>query len=160
MRILTNDSVESTPHAYPFMVYFHSPQGPSQATCGGTILGTQVHIHIPKLCIWDIQGDYPEWKNLGFGTFCQPAWAVGNYSSSPVAARTIENKSTGGFSLTRWVTCILSDKTNCAVRFSKQFWESSPGLSWLQGRYTSGTLRKQFTKPTVQLILSPSTWYS
>ena len=36
---------------------------------------------------------------LGFGMFRRPAWAVGNYSSSPVAARTVGTKSTGGFSV-------------------------------------------------------------
>ena len=29
--------------------------------------------------------------------FRQPAWAVGNYSSSPLAAGTVGTKSTGGF---------------------------------------------------------------
>ena len=51
---------------------------------------------------------------------------------------------------------------NCTVRFGKQFSESSPCLPGQQGTgqqgwYASGTLRKQFTKPTVQFILGRST---
>ena len=57
---------------------------------------------------------------------------------------------------------ILRPKMNCTVRFGKQFSESSPCLPGQQGTgqqgwYASGTLRKQFTKPTVQFILGPST---
>ena len=57
---------------------------------------------------------------------------------------------------------ILRPKMNCTVRFGKQFSESSPCLPGQQGTgqqgwYASGTLRKQFTKPTVQFILGRST---
>ena len=50
---------------------------------------------------------------------------------------------------------------NCTVRFGKQFSESSPCLPGQQGTgqqgwYASGTLRKQFTKPTVKFILGRS----
>ena len=50
---------------------------------------------------------------------------------------------------------------NCTVRFGKQFSESSPCLPGQQGTgqqgwYARGTLRKQFTKPTVQFILGRS----
>ena len=50
---------------------------------------------------------------------------------------------------------------NCTVRFGKQFSESSPCLPGQQGTGqqgwdASGTLRKQFTKPTVQFILGRS----
>ena len=56
---------------------------------------------------------------------------------------------------------ILRPKMNCTVRFGKQFSESSPCLPGQQGTgqqgwYASGTLRKQFTKPTVEFILGPS----
>ena len=33
---------------------------------------------------------------LGFGMFRHPAWAVGSYSSCPLAAKTVGTKSTGG----------------------------------------------------------------
>ena len=56
---------------------------------------------------------------------------------------------------------VLRPKMNCTVRFGKQFSESSPCLPGQQGTgqqgwYASGTLRKQFTKPTVQFILGRS----
>ena len=59
--------------------------------------------------------------------------------------------------------CLLHPKMNCTVRFGKQFSESSPCLPGQQGTgqqgwYASGTLRKQFTKPTVQFILGRSTF--
>ena len=57
---------------------------------------------------------------------------------------------------------ILSDKMNCTVGFGKQFTESSSCFfrqkcTRQPGRCTRGTLRKQFTKHTVQFILSLST---
>ena len=69
-RILTNDSKESTPHAYPFMVYFHHPQGTSQASCGGTILGNNNQL---------ICGRYTmkHWETLLFGR-----WELGAYCSA------------------------------------------------------------------------------
>ena len=61
------------------------------------------------------------------------------------------------------VIVLLRPKMNCTVRFGKQFSESSPCLPGQQGTgqqgwYASGTLRKQFTKPTVQFILGRSKW--
>ena len=61
----------------------------------------------------------------------------------------------------KFITSILRPKMNCTVRFGKQFSESSPCLPGQQGTgqqgwYASGTLRKQFTKPTVQFILGRS----
>ena len=63
--------------------------------------------------------------------------------------------------LANWCN-VLRPKMNCTVRFGKQFSESSPCLPGQQGTgqqgwYASGTLRKQFTKPTVQFILGRST---
>ena len=57
---------------------------------------------------------------------------------------------------------LLGDKMNLPVSLSKQFPESSPCLprqlgTGQQGRYTSGTLIKQFIPNlTVRFILSPS----
>ena len=55
---------------------------------------------------------------------------------------------------------VLSDKMPRRVRVGKHISESSPSLLWQQGRgqqgwYTSGTVGKQFTKPTPRGILSP-----
>ena len=60
-----------------------------------------------------------------------------------------------------WLS-ILCDKISHRVGFEKCFLRDSPSLPWLQGirqqgRYISGSLRKQFTKPTLQGILSVST---
>ena len=49
---------------------------------------------------------------------------------------------------------LLSDKMNCTVRFGEMFPVGSPDISWQQGWYIGGTIRKQFTKPTVHFILS------
>ena len=56
---------------------------------------------------------------------------------------------------------ILRPKMNCIVRFGNDYSETSPCLPWQretgqQGWFTRGTLRKQFTKPTVQFILGRS----
>ena len=53
---------------------------------------------------------------------------------------------------------LLRPKMNCTVRFGKKISESSPCLPGQQGWHASGTLRKQFTKPTVQFILGRSTY--
>ena len=56
---------------------------------------------------------------------------------------------------------LLSDIVTCAVGFVNCLLRDSPSLPGLLGRgqqdwYTNGTLRKQFTEPTVQVILSIS----
>ena len=48
---------------------------------------------------------------------------------------------------------LLSDKMPRTQRLHTLFSEISLCLHWQQGWYTSGTLRKWFTKPTVQDIL-------
>ena len=53
-----------------------------------------------------------------FGIICRPAWAVGSYSSSPSAARTVGTKSTGSF-------CILIDHPVCPQGLRS-------GLGWLR----------------------------
>ena len=56
---------------------------------------------------------------------------------------------------------LLRPKMNCGVVLVNCFFVSSPSLPWQHGRrqqgwYIRGTLKKQFTKPTPQLILGRS----
>ena len=56
---------------------------------------------------------------------------------------------------------ILRPKMNCGVGLANCFFVSSPSLPWQHGRrqqgwYIRGTLKKQLTKPTPQLILGRS----
>ena len=56
---------------------------------------------------------------------------------------------------------ILRPKMNCGVGLVNCFFVSSPSLHWQHGRrqqgwYIRGTRKKQFTKPTPQLILGRS----
>ena len=56
---------------------------------------------------------------------------------------------------------LLRPKMNCGVGLVNCFFVSSPSLPWQHGRrqqgwYIRGTLKKQFTKPTPQLILGRS----
>ena len=60
---------------------------------------------------------------------------------------------------------ILRPKMNCGVGLVNCFFVSSPSLPWQHGRrqqgwYIRGTRKKQFTKPTPQLILGRSNLHS
>ena len=67
----------------------------------------------------------------------------------------------GHYLSTGYQDILLRPKMNCGVGLVNCFFVSSPSLPWQHGRrqqgwYIRGTLKKQFTKPTPQLILGRS----